>query len=175
GEWNQIGTTQTIIMSPNVYVGLALTSRANGAISTAIFDNVQVLPATPLTTHLDVSPASGAANPGTPLNITVTALDLYNSPVPGYRGTVHFTSSDPEAALLDDYTFSDEDQGAHTFTVTLGSLGRQTITVLDRDTTALLGGTVVTGISDPVASALALSGLSERVNGGEPQTFTVTA
>src|SRR5262249_23875494 len=185
GDWNQIGTPQTVIMSPNVYVGLALTSHANGAISTATFDHVQVLPAVPQTTHLDVSPASGAANPGTPLNITVTALDPYNNPVASYRGTVHLASSDPGAVFVDaatgqalpgnDYTFTAADAGVHTFTVTLGSLSRQTITVLDRDTTALLGGTVATGISDPVASSLLISGLPGRVNGGEEGTFTVTA
>src|SRR5262249_19534559 len=121
GDWNQIGTTQTIIMSPNVYVGLALTSHANGAVSTATFDNVQILPVMQQTTPPDAPPASGAANPGTPFSITVTALDQYNNPVSGYRGTVHFTSSDPNAALPDDYTFTDEDNGTHTFTVTLAS------------------------------------------------------
>jgi hypothetical protein len=175
GDWNQIGTTQMIIMSPNVYVGLALTSHANGATSTAIFDNVQVLPAAPQTTHLDVSPDSGAANPDTPLNITVTALDPYNNPVAGYHGTVHFTSSDPQAVLPDDYTFTDADNGTHTFTVILGSLGRQTISVTDQDTPAIAGGTVVTVISDPVVSSLLISGFPTRITGGEAGTFTVTA
>jgi hypothetical protein len=175
GDWNQIGTTQRIIMSPNVYVGLALTSRANGATSTAIFDHVQILPTAAQITHLDVRPASGAANPNTPLNITVTALDPYNKAVPGYRGTVHFTSSDPQAALPSDYTFTDQDQGTHTFTVNLGSLGRQTLSVTDQATPALGGGTVVNVINDPIASSLLLSGFPAHIAGGAAGTFTVTA
>jgi fibronectin type 3 domain-containing protein len=173
-DWNQIGTTQTIIMSPNVYVGLALTSDVNGVVSTANFDHVAILPATLETTHLEVRAGSGA-NARTRLTITVQALDAYNNPVSGYRGTIHFTSSDPQAALPADYTFTSADNGTHTFRMVLGSPGRQTITVMDQGTPAILGGTVVTVISDPVASSLLVSGFRPHINGGEVGTFTVTA
>jgi subtilase family serine protease len=41
-NWVQLGTTQTIIMAQNVYVGLAVTSGSTSVYSTATFDNVSV-------------------------------------------------------------------------------------------------------------------------------------
>jgi RHS repeat-associated protein len=40
--WNQIGSTQTISMSTNVYVGLAVSSESGSSLTTATFDNVSV-------------------------------------------------------------------------------------------------------------------------------------
>ena len=49
--------------------------------------------------------------------MTVTApLDAYGHVVTGYTGTVHFTSSDGQAVLPGDYTFTAGDNGGHTFT-----------------------------------------------------------
>src|SRR5260370_15221296 len=118
-------------MSPNVYVGLAADGNTNVATITSTFDNVQILPAAPQTSHLDVSVTRGATNPGAPIQVTVTALDPYNNPVPGYRGTVHFTSSDPQATLPPNYTFTATDNGRHTFTVIPRSLVRQTLSLTD--------------------------------------------
>jgi hypothetical protein len=174
GPWIQLGAAQTILMNPNVYVGLALTSHNNGITSTAIFEHVQVLPAVLETTHLDVSVSAGAVKPGRPVTLSVGALDLYNNSVPGYRGRVHFTSSDPRATLPADYTFTAADNGRHTFIVGLRSRGRQTITVTDVATGAIVGGAVVTLTEEPVAR-LVVSGLPPRIPGGTPVTFTVTA
>jgi len=76
------------------------------------------------------TPASTVA--GTPFNLTVKALDASGAIVPGYTGTVHFTSSDGSATLPANYTFIAGDNGAHTFTgVVLATPGSQTITVAD--------------------------------------------
>src|SRR5262249_55570049 len=139
---------------PNVFVGLVVVSENIAATSTSVFDNVQILPAVLQASHLDVSVASGAVNRGEPFSVTVTALDPYNNPVPGYRGTVHFTSSLPGATLPPDYTSTADDNGRHTFTVTLTRHDPTTITVIDSATTAIRGGTVVTVISQSVASSL---------------------
>src|SRR5262249_44209407 len=49
-----------------------------------------------------------------------------------YRGTVHFTSSDPRARLpKEDYTFTADDKGVHTFTAMLNTVGVQSITASD--------------------------------------------
>src|SRR5262249_45386431 len=114
GTWNQLGA-ETVVMGPTVYVGLAVTSHNNGALLTATFDHLQILPALTQTSHLDVTPAVFAVNPGTPVNITVRALDLFNNLVTGYTGMVHFSSSDPQAQLPADYTFTAADNGVHTF------------------------------------------------------------
>jgi hypothetical protein len=72
---------------------------------------------------------------GSSFNLTVTAADPYGKTVYTYRGTIHFSSSDPLANLPGDanhnYTFTAGDAGVHTFSVTLNTPGQQTITVWD--------------------------------------------
>jgi hypothetical protein len=64
----------------------------------------------------------------------VAVLDDYGHVATGYTGTVHFTSSDPGAALPADYTFTAADAGSHTFSgVTLVTVGEQTVLVVDID------------------------------------------
>ena len=41
-NWSQLGSTQTISMAQNVYIGLAVTSANTSALATATFDNVSV-------------------------------------------------------------------------------------------------------------------------------------
>jgi hypothetical protein len=40
--WTQRGTSQTITMAPNVYVGLAVNSGSASALATATFDHVSL-------------------------------------------------------------------------------------------------------------------------------------
>jgi|GEM_PF-1190101 len=79
----------------------------------------------PVATHFSVAPATNAATAGTALNFTVTALDASNIAVPGYSGTVHFTSSDGQAALPADSSLTN---GAGSYSATLKTAGGQTIT-----------------------------------------------
>ena len=81
--------------------------------------------------HYIVS-ASSPQSAGTPFTTTVTAQDAQGNVALGYTGTVHFTSSDPQAAVPGDYTFVAGDQGAHTFSVTLKTAGTWTIRVNDK-------------------------------------------
>src|SRR5262249_59787994 len=71
--------------------------------------------------------------------VTVTAQDAYNNTIPGYPGTVHFTSFDGAATLPADYTYTPADQGSHTFSATLQTAGTQTITVNDSTNVAATG------------------------------------
>jgi hypothetical protein len=41
-NWLQLGASQTVSMAPNVYVGLAVSSRTTSSLATATFDNVAV-------------------------------------------------------------------------------------------------------------------------------------
>ncbi len=93
------------------------------------------------------APPSAAS--GTPFSITVTAIDNYGNVATGYTGTVTFTSSDKQAVLPGDYTFSGADSGVHAFTVTLAKLGNQTITVRDTATKSINGTATVTVDSAP--------------------------
>src|SRR5262249_52952706 len=74
---------------------------------------------------------------GAPQSFTVTVVDGYGHAITGYAGTVHFTSSDPQADLPDDYTFAASDQGVHTFTATLKTAGRQSLTATDTENSAI--------------------------------------
>src|SRR5262245_44652045 len=56
-------------------------------------------------THFDANAAS-PTTVGSALSITITALDANQSIDTGYFGRVHFSSSDPNAALPSDYTFT---------------------------------------------------------------------
>jgi large repetitive protein len=78
-------------------------------------------------------------NPNVAFNVVVTSTDGLGSTETGYRGTVHFTSSDPAAVLPANYTFTGADLGTHTFSVTLNTLGTQSITATDTVTGTLTG------------------------------------
>src|SRR5262249_24803210 len=75
-------------------------------------------------THYSVTaPASSTA--GNAFNLTVMALDAYGNKATGYTGIIHFTSSDGQAVLPGNYTFTGGDAGMHTFTngITLKTAG----------------------------------------------------
>jgi hypothetical protein len=60
-NWTQLGTSQTISMAPNVYVGLAVNSGSSSALATATFDNVSVSSASaPAPVIASVSATSGS-------------------------------------------------------------------------------------------------------------------
>ncbi len=92
-----------------------------------------------------------ATTAGTSHNFTVTATDAYGNVVTGYRGTVHFASSDTQAALPSNYTFTAADNGVHTFSATLKTAGSQTLTVTDTANGSVIGSE--TGISVTAAAA----------------------
>jgi hypothetical protein len=72
--------------------------------------------------------APPSAMPGTSFNITVTALDSAGVTVNGYTDSIHFTSSDGAATLPADSTLTN---GVGQFSVTLSTVGNQTITATD--------------------------------------------
>jgi streptogramin lyase len=74
---------------------------------------------------------------GTPFDITLTALGSWGNIDTGYQGTVTFSSTDPDSGvgLPADYWFTTGvggDYGIHTLTVTLLTVGDQTLTVTDK-------------------------------------------
>jgi hypothetical protein len=91
--------------------------------------------------------APSTAMPGTAFNFTATA----ENPVGGstdtsFAGTVRFTSSDSQAVLPTDFTFTPNDQGTRPFSAMLKTSGAQTITATDTVNSAVTGsGTVTVG------------------------------
>ena len=80
-----------------------------------------------VTTHFAVT-APAAATVRASFSVTVTALDASDNTVASYSGTVHLTSSDPQAVLSPDTTLAN---GKQDFLVTLENTGSQTITATD--------------------------------------------
>jgi hypothetical protein len=101
---------------------------------------------------------------GTQGPLTVTVVDQVGGTFTGYRGTIHFTSSDALAAFADNngtslapsnnYTFTAADNGVHNFNVTLNTPGTQSITATDTVTPSVTG--AETGISVLLSGALTI-------------------
>jgi len=127
--------------------------------------SVQVLPGTKVTA-------------GTPFSIVVTALDGMGNPVQNYADTIHFSSSDSSisAALPADYKFTGQgngnDNGTHTFNITLIKVEPLTITATDSSFNSL----AVTTPSINVVPADRLSlQVPTNVTAGTPFNLVVTA
>ena len=65
------------------------------------------------------------------INITLTLLDAGGDIATGYTGTLSFSSSDAQAMLPNNYTFTKADKGTHTFAVTMETSGAQTLSATD--------------------------------------------
>jgi hypothetical protein len=90
---------------------------------------------------------------GSSFSVTVTAKNPDGTTASGYRGTVHFTSTDTHAVLPSDYTFTAPDAGVHTFSgVVLNSQYLQTIIAADA-TTPFVSASVNVTVACPGACA----------------------
>jgi hypothetical protein len=128
----------------------------------------------PSVTHFQVS-APAAATAGAPFSVTVTALDANNNVVTDYAGTLHFSSSDGQAALPANYAFTTLDAGAHTFAVTLKTAGTQTVTVADVAAGSVTGSASVS-VGAASGTVLSVSGFSPvPVTAGSVGSFTLKA
>ncbi len=75
--------------------------------------------------------AAASTTAGNTVQLTVSAIDSTGAVATGYSTKVHFSSSDVQAGLPADYTFTPEDAGSHTFTVTLKTAGTQVLSVIE--------------------------------------------
>jgi transcriptional antiterminator Rof (Rho-off) len=112
---------------------------------------------------------------GASYSVTVTAYNGFGNIATGYTGTVHFTSSDGQAVLPANYTFSSGNAGTHTFTVTLETAGTQSITVTDTSTSTITGTESAIAVQPAAASTLKLTGLPNPAALGTANSFVVTA
>jgi hypothetical protein len=103
-------------------------------------------------THLSLT-APSSARVNVAFTVTVTALDAFNNVATGYRGTVHFTSSQRKTKLPANYTFTAADNGLHTFTngVTFTKTGSATLTVTDTANSSITGSANINVTTSPLA------------------------
>jgi hypothetical protein len=155
--------TQTITATDTV------TASVTGTASVNVSQQVQA-------THFVLTPSLTTTTAGTLFSLTVTAEDNNGNTANGYRGTIHFTSSDTRSGVVlpANYTFSATDAGVHTFTngVKLVSAGNQSVTGTDTVTSSITGSTTVT-VNPGTATHLNLAVPSSvRVNAAFSVTVT---
>jgi hypothetical protein len=109
-------------------------------------------------THLSLVAQPTTVGANAPFNLFVYAKDANNNNVPSYTGTVHFTSTDTNATLPADYTFTSGDAGAHTFVsgAILRTPGTQTITVADANNMSITAGTAQVTVTGGTVTHLVL-------------------
>src|SRR5207248_7638042 len=96
----------------------------------------------------------------------VSALTASGGVDAGYTATVHFTSTDAQAGLPADYTFTAADAGTHTFTVTLKTAGSRAVTATAGGVTGTSGGVSVSPAAATHFSVGAPSGATAGVGFG---------
>ena len=138
---------------------------------------------------LAVSAFASSSVAGTAQSLTITARNASGATATGYRGTIHFTSTDRSAVLPADYTFTAADAGAHAFSVKFETAGTQSVTVTDEVHLSISGtrtGTVAApgGTYHAVSPARVLDtrpsgggvtniGLTGKFTAGSVRAFTV--
>ena len=105
----------------------------------------------------------------------MTAYDTYGNVATGYTGTVHFTSSDAQAVLPANYTFTAANAGVDTFSATLKTAGTQSITATDTVTGTITGTQSGITVNPAGASTFTVTGYPSPTTAGGAHTFTVTA
>jgi hypothetical protein len=108
---------------------------------------------------------------GTPFTETVTEVDAFGNTDP-YTTTGGFSSTDSQATLPPNFTFTQADDGSHAFSITLRTAGSQTLTASDAAAPTITGSTTIFVTPGPLAG-FSLSGPTS-IGAGTPFTETVT-
>jgi hypothetical protein len=163
------GVTLYTIGGQTIAATDTLTSTITGSATVNVSPLIQA-------TKFSVATSVSTTTAGNLFSVTVTAQDDNGNTATGYRGTVHFTSSDVNASrvLPGDYTFTMADNGVHTFTnaVMLVTAGSQSVTATDTASPSITGTASVT-VNPAAATHFLLSAPgSARVNVAFSVTMT---
>lgn len=121
--------------------------------------NIQVNAST--VTQLTLTGLASTVTAGDGLSPIVSLKDSYGNNVTSYTGSVHFSSTDSQAVLPTDYTFTAGDNGSKTFAGTiLKTAGSQSITVTE----------INVGEGTPKTATATIT-----VNAGSHATYSITA
>jgi adhesin/invasin len=144
---------------------------ANSLSATSAPFTVQAAAASRLALTGLVSPVTAGAQG----SLELTAYDAYDNVASGYTHAVHFTSTDAQAALPGDYTFTAQDAGHHVFgNVALRTSGAQSVTVAELNANPLTASLAVEVTSD-AADHLELAGLASDVTAGASHALVFSA
>jgi len=124
--------------------------------------------------QLVLSGLSSTATAGVAQSFTVAAEDPYGNVATAYAGTVQVTSSDTQASLPANYTFTGADQGAHVFTLTFEAAGTQSVTVTDTSSGITADQSGIT-VHAAAAKIFTVTGFPVVDTAGAASNVTVTA
>ncbi len=144
------------------------TTRAGGAGNLGTVFEV----ANPATT-LAIGGFPSHATAGAAGTFTIAARNADGTTDTAYTGTVHFTSSDAQAGLPADYTFTAADAGEHNFGATLKTAGTQALTATDT-ASGFIGGTEAGIVVKPAAASRLIIGGVPGVTLGVPFSLTLS-
>ena len=134
---------------------------------------VATTPGTAVTLLFTGYPSSATA--GVAQTTTVTLKDQYGNVATGYTGTVAFTSTDGQAALPANHTFTVGNAGTDTFSVTLKTAGTQSLTAKDTVNGSLTATQSALTIIPAQASHYVFAGFPNPISAGVAGGVTVTA
>jgi parallel beta-helix repeat protein len=147
---------------------------ATDTVTSSITANASVTVNAAAASTLAVAGYPSTVTAGTSNSFTVTAHDPYGNTATGYTGTVTFSSTDSQAVLPANYTFTNSDAGLHTFSATLRTAGSQTITARDTVTPSITG--TQSGITVNAATTSHLKiGAPASATAGSAFSLTITA
>src|SRR5262249_34117995 len=157
----------TVTLTKTAGAFIAATDVATGVRSSA---NIVVNPLAAVSLSMSVASTTPVEIPA---SVVVSALDQFGNVATGYTGTIHFASSDPQAVLPADYTFTAADAGRHTFTATLNTDGTQTLSVTDTANPAFSSQAQISVITVVPASFELFA--SPTATAGVAQTYVLVA
>ena len=162
-----------VTVSPAADTVYTLTATHKGSAAVTVKTSVSV-GASPSTAFKVEATSAALVVAGAPAGYTVSALGPSGAVNPNYRGTVHFTSSDLQAVLPADLTFSAADAGKHAVTATFKTSGDRALVATDAALISAQGLARVT-VAPAAAKSLALSGVPDSPVAGDRLALTVTA
>lgn len=129
------------------------------------------------TSVLTVAGIDDPVTAGTSSTVVVTAKDAYNNTATDYLGAIAFTSSDTQAVLPSNFTFSGGDNGTKTFTngVTLKTSGEQTVTATDTVAGSINGSQAAITVTPAAHNKFSITGLTTPTSAGVAHSPLVTA
>lgn len=164
------GKTQASI-SPTETTSYQLTA-TNGKATTN--QTVRVTVGATSAASIKVQPASKTPTAGDQLAVTLTVLGIDGNPAPGFRGTVHIASTDANAVLPADISFTATEAGTKTVNVTLKTAGGSTLTATDVTGKANASGSASLIVQPAAAHSYQLSALPASATAGDALALTIT-
>ena len=158
-------TTTTVVGETTTTVVGETTTTVAGETTTTVVETASTA------THLVVT-APTSATTGTSFTFTVSAEDASNEVVSGYTDPVAITSSDTAASLPASSALTD---GTGTFTITLNTVGDQTITATDTTTSTITGASAAIDVTTSTTVTHLVVTAPTSATADTSFTFTVDA